>query len=225
MMVALYVALPACSPPDDSDPSRVIGADPCSAPWRTDTAHVRTTIRFEAIVDTTVFPIRQFAGSGLRISLVLIPPPASTAVQLPCLSVYSVSANYLDIPATGLPFDAEIPPEYFRQYNCARLAAAIILLHHDEDDDETYGSGETIVGAGEQSLYAFAQGDMRTVSRSPFESVFDGSNVMIRSDASPYPPLRSSPDYHATIFILNVRGEESTYNIPYPWPSPALPIR
>ena len=225
MMLALYLMMPGCSPPEDDDPSHVIGTNTCSDPWRNDTAFVRTTIRFEALVDTTAFPMQQFAGSGLRLSLVLVPPPASQGVQLPYLDIYSVSSIYLDIPAASLPLNAVIPPEYFRHYNCARLAAAIILLHRDDDGDGTYQPGETVVGAGEQSLYAFAQGDMRTVSKTPFESIFDGSNVMIRSNASIYPPLRSSPDYHATIFILNVRGENSSYNIPFPWPSPALPSR
>lgn len=225
MMVMLYVCFPGCSPPDDDDPSNVIGTDPCVDPWRNDTALVRTTIRFEALVDTSVFPIQQFSGSGLRISLVLIPPPETAGDTLSYRSMFSYSANYLDIPAVSLPLRCEIPPAYFRQFNCARMAAAVVLLHRDDDGDERFTPGEAILGACEQSLYAFTQGDMRTIPKAPFETIFDGNNILIRSSTAQYPPFRSSPDYHATIFILSVRGEQHNYSIPYPWPGPALQPR
>jgi hypothetical protein len=223
MMVALYSGMYGCSPPDDSDPSNIIGTDPCSDPWRGDTALIRSTIRFEALVDTLAFPIQQFSGSGLRISLVLIPPPEAKADTLPFRSMVSYSANYLDIPAVSLPLRSEIPPAYFRQHNCARMAVAAVLLHRDDNGDERFTPGEAILGACEQSLYAFAQGDMRTVPKPPFETIFEGNNILIRNDGSTLPAFRSSPDYHATIFILHVRGEAHRYNIPYPWPGPALP--
>ncbi|MCZ7557626.1 MAG: hypothetical protein M5R41_14605 [Bacteroidia bacterium] len=223
MVVVLYSGLNSCAPPDDKDPSNIIGTDPCVDPWRGDTAFIRTTIRFEALVDTMAFPIQQFAGSGLRISLVLFPPPTATTDTLSFRSMVSYSANYLDIPAVSLPLRGEIPPRYFRQHNCARMAVATVLLHRDDDGDEHYTPGEEILGACEQSLYAFTQGDMRTVPKPPFETIFEGNNILIRNDGNILPAFRSSPDYHATIFILSVRGEAHRYNIPQPWPGPALP--
>jgi len=157
--------------------------------------------------------LRSFAGSGLRVAVVAIPPVDT----LPYFDLYNISADYLEIPAAGLPFEIEIPVEYFRQYDCARLAAAFILLHVDENSDGRFQPGESIVGAGEQSLYAFAQGDMRTISSVPFESVFSGNNVLIRTDNSDYPRFRSSPDYLATIFIINARGPDQHYKLPFPW--------
>jgi len=216
MGVILYcLCAAACTSPGDDDPSTIIGTDPCSDPWRNDTARVRTTIRFEALVDTMLYPLKRFSGSGLRVSVVLIPPYQS---PLPYLDVYSVSANYLDIPATGLPFQVVIPPGYFRQYDCARLASAFIVLYRDDNENEHFDIQETIYGADEQSLYAFTEGEMSTVSKQPFESVFSGNNVLIRMDNSTYPRFRSSPDYLATIFIINVRGDAQRYNIPLPWP-------
>jgi hypothetical protein len=150
---------------------------PASIPGATTPRLVRTTIRFEALVDTSVFPIQQFSGSGLRISLVLIPPPETSADTLPYRSMFSYSANYLDIPAVSLPLRCEIPPAYFRQFNCARMAAAVVLLHRDDDSSGTFTPGEAILGACEQSLYAFTQGDMRTIPKAPFETIFDGNNI------------------------------------------------
>jgi hypothetical protein len=173
-------------------------------------------------VDTQLFPSRDFIDSGLRIALLLIPPPSAESSGMSYYEFHSYPADYLAIPAVSLALRADLPPQYFRQFDCARLAVAMVLLHRDENGDEQYQPGEAIVGACEQSLYAFAQGDVRTVPKTPFETLLEGSNIMIRSDSRPYPSLRSSPDYHATIFILNVRGEQSTYNIPLPWPGPAL---
>ncbi|MBN1447130.1 MAG: hypothetical protein JXA28_04310 [Bacteroidetes bacterium] len=214
--------LATCSPPDDSSPIDIIGSNFCVDEWRDDTARIQTTIRFEALVDTTQFHIERFSGSGLRIAVVCIPPLGDT---LPYRDIYSVSANYLDIPAAGLPFQAEIPPAYFQQYDCARLAAAVILVYRDQDADNRYDPGEPVYGADEQSLYAFVQGDLNTVPRVPFESVFQYSNVLIRHDREERSYFQSSPDYLATIFIINVRGELGPYDLPYPWhvSSPLLP--
>ncbi len=193
----------------------------CDAEWRGDTARIKTTIRFEALVDTTLFPLKRFSGSGLRVSLVCVPPDSGS---LPWKDIYSVSANYLDIPATGLPFEAEIPPAYFRDFSCSRLATAVILVYGDNNENKRFDVGEPVIGAGEQSLYAFVQGDLGTV---PPEYNFqrEGSIVMIRLDQSTVPDFQSSPDYLATIFIINVRGEHPRYNIPYPWyvSSPLFP--
>lgn len=218
----LLLALTAvsCAPPDD-DGGIVIPPVTCDAEWRGDTAYVKTIIRFEALVDTSLFPLQRFSGSGLRVSLLCIPPDTG---ELPWLDIYSVSANYLDIPATGLPFEVIIPPEYFRDFSCSRLAAAAILVYDDSNENGHYDAGEPVVGAGEQSLYAFVQGDLTTV---PTEYRFSstGSNVMIRLDQSLISRFQSSPDYLATIFIITVRGEQERYNIPYPWyvPSPLFP--
>lgn len=218
----VLAAMTACSPPDDSDPHSIIGPTVCMDEWRDDTAHIRTTIRFEALVDTAHIRIDHFSGSGLRISLLCVPPEGDT---LPYLDVYSISANYLDIPAAGLPFKADIPPEYFGQYGCARLAAALVLLYHDRNDNRRYDRGEPVFGADEQSLYAFVEGDLNTIPRDPFESVYPNSNVLICYHRDPERYFQSSPDFLATIFIISVRGETSPYDIPYPWPvaSPLMP--
>lgn len=217
LLVLLAVS---CSPPDD-DNGIVIPPVTCDAEWRGDTARIKTNIRFEAIVDTTLFPLRRFSGSGLRLSLVCLPPDSSA---LPWLDIYSVSANYLDIPATGLPFDTEIPPQYFRNFSCSRLAAAVILVYRDNNENARFDTGDVIVGADEQSLYAFVQGDLNTVPPD-YQFSADGSNVMIRLDPNSTPRFRGSPDYLATIFIINVRGERDQYHIPYPWyvSSPLFP--
>lgn len=212
---AILLCLFACSPPDDANPVDIIGEDICRDEWRDDTARIRTTIRFEAIVDTTTFQIERFSGSGLRVAMVCIPPDTDS---LPYRDIYSVSANYLDIPAAGLPFNAEIPPEYFRQYNCARLAAAVILVYRDGNDNGRFDPGENVVGADEQSIYAFAQGNLNTIPREPFESLYLNSNVLIRYERAPGQYFQSSPDYLATIFIIHVRGDAASYDIPYPWP-------
>jgi len=216
------VMLISCAPPDDSSPIDIIGSNICVDDWREDTARIQTTIRFEALVDTALFHIERFSGSGLRIALVCIPPHGDT---LPYRDIYSISANYLDIPAAGLPFQAEIPPAYFRQYPCARLAAAVILVYRDRNGNNRYDPGEPVYGADEQSLYAYVQGDLNTVPREPFESVFPQSNVLIRHQREFRTYFRSSPNYLATIFIINVRGESRYYDIPYPWhvPTPLLP--
>lgn len=211
---ALLLCLSACSPPDDSKPRDIIGPNVCDEEWRDDTARIQTTIRFEALVDTTLFNIKRFSGSGLRVALVCIPPDPDS---LQYRDIYSVSANYLDIPAAGLPFNAEIPPAYFQQFACARLAAAVIVVYRDQDDNGRFDVGEPVMGADEQSLYAFAQGDLNTVPRDPYESVYQFSNVLIRYEREPREYYQSSPDYLATIFIINVRGESGDYDLPYPW--------
>ena len=203
--------LVSCSPPDD-DNGIVIPPVTCDADWRGDTARIKTTIRFEAIVDTARIPLRRFSGSGLRLSLVCLPPDSSA---LPWRDIYSVSANYLDIPATGLPFEAEIPPAYFRDFSCSRMATAVILVYHDRNENDRFDSGDSVVGADEQSLYAFVQGDLATVPPE-FQFTTDGSNVLIRLDPTGLPRFRGSPDYLATIFIISVRGAESPYSLPYP---------
>lgn len=172
-------------------------------------------------MDTTLYPLKRFSGSGLRVSLVCIPPDSST---LPWKDIYSVSANYLDIPATGLPFDAQISPEYFKEFSCSRLAVAVILVYGDNNENRRFDRGEPVVGAGEQSLYAFVQGDLSTVP-SEYRFSKEESNVMIRLDQNHVSRFQSSPDYLATIFIINVRGEQPRYNIPYPWyvSSPLFP--
>ncbi len=216
----------SCSPPDD-DGGIVIPPYPCDAEWRGDTARIKTTIRFEAIVDTMLYPLKRFSGSGLRVGLVCIPPDSSAVPDsgaLPWMDIYSVSANYLDIPATGLPFEAVILPEYFREFSCSRLAVAVIVVYRDTNENGRFDRGEPVVGSGEQSLYAFVQGDLTTV---PPEYRFSsgGSNVMIHLGQNNMPRFQSSPDYLATIFIINVRGEQAHYNIPYPWyvSSPLFP--
>jgi hypothetical protein len=193
----------------------------CDAEWRGDTARIKTTIRFEALVDTTLFPLKRFSGSGLRVSLVCVPPDSS---GLPWKDIYSVSANYLDIPATGLPFDAAILPGYFLEFSCSRLAVAMIVVYGDNNENGRFDRGEPVVGADEQSLYAFVQGDLNTVPPE-YHFISGGSNVMIRLDQNTIPRFQSSPDYLATIFIINVRGENVHYNIPYPWyvSSPLFP--
>jgi hypothetical protein len=216
---ALFIVFAAsCSPPGE-DNGIVIPPVKCDAEWRGDTARIDTIIRFEAIVDTILFPLKRFAGSGLRVSLICVPPD-STGIpdsnRLPWKDIYSVSANFLDIPATGLPFKAEIPPGYFRDFSCSRLAVAMIVVYHDVNENRRYDQGEPVVGAGEQSLYAFVQGDLNTVPPQ-YKFSTDGSNVMIRLDQTTVPQFQSSPDYLATIFIINVRGEQNRYNIPYPW--------
>jgi len=178
-------------------------------------------------VDTTLYPLKRFSGSGLRVSLVCVPPDSSASgdsAAVPWKDIYSVSANYLDIPATGLPFTAEILPEYFRDFSCSRLAVAVIVVYHDTNENSRYDRGEPLVGAGEQSLYAFVQGELSTV---PWDYKFssDQSNVLIYLGQNNVPRFQSSPDYLATIFIINVRGEQAHYNIPYPWyvSSPLFP--
>ncbi|PLX30869.1 MAG: hypothetical protein C0600_07255 [Ignavibacteria bacterium] len=220
--VALLAALSACSPPDDSGPPIIVGPNDCDAEWRGDTATIRTSIRFEAFVDTNQIELRRFSDSGLRIAVVCIPPDTSS---LPYRDIYSISANYLDIPATGLPFNAVIPPGYFVNFSCARLAAAVILVYRDENGNKRYDLGEPIVGADEQSLYAFVQGDVATIPTDPFETVYQHSNVLIRYTQGSDLYFQSSPDFLATIFIINVRGEKSSYDLPYPWhvSSPLLP--
>jgi hypothetical protein len=217
LLAALAVC---CSPPDDTG-GIVIPPVKCDAEWRGDTAHVKTTIRFEALVDTTLFPLKRFSGSGLRLSLVCVPPDSS---GLPWRDIYSVSANYLDIPATGLPFETEILPAYFRDFSCSRLAVAMIVVYGDDNENGRFDRGEPVVGADEQSLYAFVQGDLRTVP-SEYHFSTDGSNVMIHLGQNTVPRFQSSPDYLATIFIINVRGDKARYNIPYPWyvSSPLFP--
>jgi hypothetical protein len=215
------VIFASCSAPDD-DGGIVIPPVKCDAEWRGDTARIKTTIRFEAIVDTTLFPLRRFSGSGLRVGLVCLPPPDSA--NLPWVDIYSVSANYLDIPATGLPFEAEILPAYFRDFSCARLATAVIVVYRDQNENNRFDPGESVVGADEQSLYAFVQGDLNTVPPE-YQFTAGGSNVLIRLDQNTIPRFRGSPDYLATIFIINVRGEQNRYHIPYPWEvsSPLFP--
>lgn len=210
----------SCSPPEDDD-AIVIPPVTCDAAWRGDTARIRTTIRFEAIVDTTRFPLPRFSGSGLRLSLVCLPPDSSV---LPWRDIYSVSANYLDIPATGLPFETKIPPQYFRDFSCARMAAAVILVYQDRNGNDRFDTVDSVVGADEQSLYAFVQGDLTTVPPE-YQFTNDGSNVLIQLDPTGLPRFRGSPDYLATIFIINVRGAQSRYALPYPWnvSSPLFP--
>lgn len=219
-MLLLAAFVVSCSPPDDTN-GVVIPPVKCDAEWRGDTARIRTTIRFEALVDTTLFPLKRFSGSGLRLSLVCVPPDSS---GLPWMDIYSVSANYLDIPATGLPFEAEILPGYFRDYSCSRLAVAAIVVYGDNNENGRFDQGEPVVGVDEQSLYAFVQGDLNTVPPE-YDFVGDGSNVMIRLDQNTVPRFQSSPDYLATIFIINVRGDRAHYNLPYPWyvSSPLFP--
>jgi hypothetical protein len=216
----LAVIAVSCSPPDD-DNGIVIPPVKCDADWRGDTARIKTTIRFEAIVDTTLFPLRRFSGSGLRLSLLCLPPDSGT---LPWMDIYSVSANYLDIPATGLPFETEILPQYFRDFSCSRMAVAVIVVYHDRNENGRYDRGEPVVGVDEQSVYAFVQGDLGTVPPE-YEFSTGGSNVLIRLDQNSIPRFRGSPDYLATIFIINVRGERDRYRIPYPWnvSSPLFP--
>jgi hypothetical protein len=208
----LILALSACSPPVDVPPD-IVSPNVCDDVWRNDTAAIKTSIRFEAFVDQTQIELPRFSGSGLRVAVVCIPPDTSS---LPFRDIYSISANYLDIPATGLPFEAVIPPEYFQQYPCARLAAAIILVYRDMNGNLRFDAGEPVLGADEQSLYAFVQGEIGTITE-PFETVYHNSNVLIRYDQDPKQYFQSSPDYLATIFIINVRGERSSYDLPYPW--------
>jgi hypothetical protein len=212
----------ACSPPNDDDPSRIISANDCPIDWGDSTAHVQTTIRFEALVDTVLFPQERFSGSGLRVAVVCLPPDTST---LPYRDIYSVSANYLDIPAAGLPFSADIPAGYFSAYGCTRIAVGVILVYRDGNDNRRFDHGETVVGAGEQSLYAFVEGRLENLPSAPFESLNLYSNVLVRFATQPAPRFRPAPEYRATIFIINVRGETGSYDLPYPWPvkTPLLP--
>ena len=216
----LYLFAAACSPPTDAPPVRVIPSNECPIDWGDSAAVVQTTIRFEALVDTTSFELERFSGSGLRVSVVCIPPDTSS---LPYRDLYSVSANYLDIPATGLPFSAVIPAEYFTAYGCTRIAVSVIVLFMDDNGNRRFDAGESVYGAGEQSLYAYVEGRLENLPSTPFESLNLFSNVLVRYASQPVARFRPAPEYRATIFLINVRGASSNYELPYPW-DPRIPL-
>ena len=155
-------------------------------------------------------------------AVICLPPENS---DIPYLELYSVSANYLDIPATGLPYTATIPAAYFTPYGCTRISVAVILLYRDGNQNGRFDIGEPVFGAGEQSLYAYVEGRLENLPSQPFESLNLYSNVLVRSAAQSTQRFRPAPEYRATIFIINVRGDESRYDLPYPWTvkEPLLP--
>lgn len=209
--------VPRCASPSAPEPHRVVNISPDADDPRYDTltAVLRSSIRFEAVVDTLAFPLRTFSGSGLRLAVVCFPP--SDTSSLPYLDLCSFSANYLDVPATGLPFRAVIPASYFKRYTGTRIAAALVVLYRDTTRNGSFDEGEPVLGVSEQSLFAYAEGKLKNLPTHPFGPVRDGPNVLVRSGQQALPPFKPAPDYGATIFLVYVRGEMS-YNIPYPWP-------
>ena len=212
-----------CSNPADIDVKRTLTTsyldnyedDPR---FDTLTANVNATIRFEASVDTSKIFFERFTGTGLRISLLAIHPDSS--VSEPFLNIYSVSANYLDLPATGLPLRVQIPPEYFRRYTNARLATALIVLYEDANRNNSFDPQERIFGTCEQQLFGLAEG--KRLDRIPalsFADVHEGPNVFVRAGQQRFPNFKAAPDYTSTIFIIQVRGPLYPYNFPYPWPT------
>ncbi|MCB2203561.1 hypothetical protein KQI65_02340 [bacterium] len=219
--LAFSFSFTACSPPTGVVPD-TLSTNKCQTDWGDSVAVVRSTIRFEAQVDTSLYPLERFSESGLRIAVVCIPPDTSS---LPYLDLYSVSANYLDIPATGLPFTTKIPARYFSHYGCTRVAVSVILLYSDVNANGHFEAGEPVYGAGEQSLYAYAEGTVSNddIRGTPYESLQLFSNVLVRVAVNPAPRFRPAPDYRATIFLINVRGDAASYELPYPW-EPVHPL-
>ncbi len=213
--------LAACANPADYDTTRVITSsyvDQGEDDPRFDTlaAVLASSIRFEALVDTARVALQRFTGSGLRIAVVCMLPDTS-AVQ-PWRDLYSISANYLDLPAAGLPLRIAIPPDHFRRYTGARLAVAAIVLYQDADRNQTFDQGEPVWGVSEQQLFAFAEGRrLAQIPTKQYGELHEGPNVLVRFGQEQYPWFKTAPDYASTIFIINVRGPEYTYNIPLPW--------
>lgn len=213
----------ACTNPADIDVNRTITSsyvdtDEDDPRFDTLTAMVNTTIRFEASVDTSRIVFTRFTGSGLRIALLAVHPD-STAPD-PFLNIYSVSANYLDLPATGLPFRIQIPAVYFKRFRNARVATALVVLFEDRDGNLEFNGEDRIFGICEQQIFGFAEGKrLRNIPTSWIEDVREGPNVLVRTSQLTFPGFRSVPDYQSTIFIIHVRGPMYRYPVPFPWPT------
>lgn len=208
-----------CSSPSDIDTARVhntswVDAGLDDPAFDTLVSVIDTQIRFEAVVDTTRTRITRFAGMGLRIALVVVPPDTSDGTPLD--DVYSLSANYLDVPATALPLRARFEPAHFVRYIGARIAAAFVLLYRDDNLDQRYDAGEPVFGASEQHLFAWVDGRVSRIPALTWGEVQAGPNKLVSLGAMP-PRFKATPDYASSIFIINVRGPEHNYQLPWPW--------
>jgi len=212
----------SCANPADLDGPRKSIINPIIPPIQDDprldtlVSALETSIRFEAFVDTTRVRVPFFTGTGFRLAVVYISPDSND--RQPFKNTYSISANYLDLPATSLPFRDTILPDYCKRFIGARIAVAAILLYKDVNENSLYDFGEPIWGAAEQSVFAYIDGD-GLVPTAPFGVVQKGPNILSRMGQERYPQFQVAPDYRATIFIVNVRGPNYPYNIPYPWPA------
>lgn len=221
----------ACSSPADIDTARVhntswVDAGVDDPAFDTLVSVIDTQIRFEAVVDTTRIRITRFAGMGLRIALIVVPPDTSGGAMLD--DVYSLSANYLDVPATALPLRARFEPRHFVRYIGVRIAAAFVLLYRDDNLDQRYDAGEPVFGASEQHLFAWVDGRVSRIPAFTWGEVQAGPNKLVSLGAWP-PRYKATPDYASSIFIINVRGPEHSYQLPWPWtpgtttPEPSAP--
>ena len=208
--------LASCVGPNGADPNIInLDPDPDTVSFTREPVKVQSSIRFEAQVDTVGFPYRQFTGTRLKIALVCIPPPGEDSVTF--LTIATFSANYLDLPAVSLPLNMIIPETHFRYYDVVRVAIATVVLFRDENENNKFDPGETVFGAGENSVYAYIEGKS---DRLPFISSGIpriGSNLLVRVGSGEEVKFYPSPDYSATIFIIQVRGEKQQYAFPYPW--------
>lgn len=209
----------ACSNPTDIDTARVhntswVDAGLDDPAFDTLVSVIDTQIRFEAVVDTTRIRITRFAGMGLRIALVVVPPDTSDGTLLD--DVYSLSANYLDVPATALPLRARFEPGHFVRYIGARIAAAFVLLYRDDNLDQRYNAGEPVFGASEQHLFAWVDGRVTRIPALTWGEVQAGPNKLVSLGTQPA-RFKATPDYTSSIFIINVRGPEHAYSLPWPW--------
>jgi hypothetical protein len=222
LIAVLAALLGSCSNPADIGVPRIVIPSPIDTDeddprFDTLTASFSATFRFEAAVDTTQITIDRFTGTGLRIALLAIHPDSASDDSF--LSLYTVSANYLDRPAIGLPLSIQIPAGYFKRYKNARLATALVVLFEDRDDDGRYSQGERMFGACEQQLFGLAEGKrLKNIPSASFGDIREGPNVLVRTSQDPFPGFQSAPDFQSTIFIIQVRGPLHRYNYPYPWP-------
>ncbi len=221
-LVALCCALCAwgCNSPSDIDTARVqhtsfvdTGLD--DPAFDTLAAVLDTQIRFEAVVDTTKIRIDRFTGTGLRIAIAVVRPGAAGSDMLE--DVYSLAANYLDVPATALPLRARLDPRHFVRYIGARIAIAFVLLYRDDTMNQRYDPGEPVYGAGEQHAFAWVEGRLSRIPTDVWGEVREGANKLVLVGGAPAPRFKATPDYTSSIFIINVRGPDHSYSLPWPW--------